>query len=374
MKKINSFLLIFTFLSSIFATNLNAMKRSADDAELAETTEETRASKEPRSFWHGLRTFLQKQNTDQTNHFDETNHPDETNHFDALPDELLVKILEDSNSTKEELINLSKVSRRFHQIALDLDNRATIHEYLRLLNSVINFDTTTNTLRLNYLHSNDRVKALLGFKFLIQLRTKSLYLKYSGIDPQTFCVEQYNALINFFKDLRFGNEVANLLETNILGYDAPSPFQQIDDIKYFFARTLEEYPQKINEHIVLNKNMYRSTTRKYSLLEIALTYYNGLDLIQMLVILGAKINNQSEYGDTPLHFTLKYHIHHLQEIAILLLNNNADFRIKNNRGETALELIARLNNPEIDKVLIPKLTWYEKQLFKFARFFKTRIR
>ncbi len=364
MKKINSFLLIFTFLSSIFATNLHSMKRSADDARTSEISEETRYSKQPRRFLHGLRTFLQKQNSDQTNHFDE------------LPNELLVKIFADSNPTKDELIKLSKVSKKFHNIALDkVFINPEIHEYETILNSVINFDTSTNTLNLNHLNSSDRVKALLGFKFLIQVRDKSLFFKASGIDSQLFCVAQYNALLRFLETLnndlnklRIDAELEiSVLEKSVLGIDAPYTI----NLANIYPGLTINLKQKNNILININNLAYGETplmiASKLYLININLI---NINLIKALLILGADVNTKSIWQNTLLHFALK---NNLPEIAILLLENNANFRIKNNIGETALELAARLNNSEINKVLIPKLTWYERQSFNFARFFKARV-
>ena len=362
MKKINSFLLIFTFFSSIFAANLNSMKRQTpDNPEVIETTEETnRYLKQPRRFLHGLRTFRKKQN------------PDQANHFDELPDEVLAKIFVDSNNSENALF---KVCKRFYGIRSNQTFiRLKIRKYKKLLNSVINFDSSTNTLNLTYINSDDRVKALLGFKFLIQLRTKSLFLKTLGINAQTFCIEQYNALLRFFenfndylKNLRIDEELKpSNLEKSILGIDAPYNVNLVSIYTYLTINLKQRNNILINvNNLACGETPLIIASKLYSI--------NGvnIDLIKMLLALGADINLKSTTQNTPLHFALK---NKLSEPAVLFLESNANFRIKNNIGETALELIARLNNPEIDKVLIPKLTWYEKQLFNFARFFKTRIR
>ena len=75
----------------------------------------------------------------------------------------------------------------------------------------------------------------------------------------------------------------------------------------------------------------------------------NLNLVSDLIVLGANVDWQDNYGWTALHYCGQYdHI----EIAKMLIDAGADVNIQHNNGSTALNVCAYKNRPEIANMLI----------------------
>ena len=75
----------------------------------------------------------------------------------------------------------------------------------------------------------------------------------------------------------------------------------------------------------------------------------NLNLVSDLIVLGANLDWQDDYGRTALHYCGQYD--HL-DIAKVLIDAGADVNIQQNDDSTALHWCAYHNHPEIAKMLI----------------------
>jgi ankyrin repeat protein len=75
----------------------------------------------------------------------------------------------------------------------------------------------------------------------------------------------------------------------------------------------------------------------------------NLNLVNDLIVLGANLDWQDEYGLTALHWCAKFN---RPEIARVLLDAGADMNMLNEDGMSALHLCARFDHPEIARMLI----------------------
>jgi ankyrin repeat protein len=75
----------------------------------------------------------------------------------------------------------------------------------------------------------------------------------------------------------------------------------------------------------------------------------NLNLVSDLIVLGANVDWQNEYGYTPLHWAAERN--NLQ-IARMLIDARADLNVQLYNGSTALHLATNRNNPEIARMLI----------------------
>ena len=65
------------------------------------------------------------------------------------------------------------------------------------------------------------------------------------------------------------------------------------------------------------------------------TMFNRTDVIKRLVDVGADVNRQNRYEDTPLHLAAR---HNNTEAVRLLLDNGADINLKNRTNKTPLDV------------------------------------
>ena len=65
------------------------------------------------------------------------------------------------------------------------------------------------------------------------------------------------------------------------------------------------------------------------------TMFNRTDVIKRLVDVGADVNRQNRYEDTPLHWAAR---HNNTEAVRLLLDNGADINLKNRTNKTPLDV------------------------------------
>ena len=75
----------------------------------------------------------------------------------------------------------------------------------------------------------------------------------------------------------------------------------------------------------------------------------NLNLVSDLILLGANLNWQDNYGRTALYVSAYWN---LPEITKMLIDAGADVNIQHNNGTTALHVYALKNRPEIAKMLI----------------------
>ena len=75
----------------------------------------------------------------------------------------------------------------------------------------------------------------------------------------------------------------------------------------------------------------------------------NLNLVSDLIVLGANLDWQDNYGWTALHICADWN---RLEITRMLLDAGADVNIQNNNGWTALHWCAYKNHPEIARMLI----------------------
>ncbi len=82
--------------------------------------------------------------------------------------------------------------------------------------------------------------------------------------------------------------------------------------------------------------------------------------VSLLVANKADVNLKNSYGDTPLHYLVKFNLSssELGKIARLLINAGADPLIKNNKGKTPID-IANMRNPKLGDDLAK---WHKEQL------------
>lgn len=83
---------------------------------------------------------------------------------------------------------------------------------------------------------------------------------------------------------------------------------------------------------------------------IKASMYGQVKAIDLLVSKGADVNHQDANGNTALHHLVKVTDRNVQEGLARLLDADADISLKNNKGETALD-IARKLNPSVLKNL-----------------------
>lgn len=93
--------------------------------------------------------------------------------------------------------------------------------------------------------------------------------------------------------------------------------------------------------------------------QTAIFYCQNVNLLHRLYLLGPSVNIINRYGDTPLHNIL-YDIKHTQsqelinnyvEVTISLIDYGADLNIKNNVGETAIQVLMKVNEPYRNEIL-----------------------
>ena len=75
----------------------------------------------------------------------------------------------------------------------------------------------------------------------------------------------------------------------------------------------------------------------------------NLDLVRDLIVLGANLDWQDDYGRTALHYCGQYD--HL-EIAKMLIDAGADVNIQHDRGWTPLHIFTFYNHSRIVKMLL----------------------
>ena len=75
----------------------------------------------------------------------------------------------------------------------------------------------------------------------------------------------------------------------------------------------------------------------------------NLDLVRDLIVLGANLDWQDDYGRTALHYCGQYD--HL-EIAKMLIEAGADVNIQHDRGWTPLHIFTFYNHSRIVKMLL----------------------
>ena len=75
----------------------------------------------------------------------------------------------------------------------------------------------------------------------------------------------------------------------------------------------------------------------------------NLNLVSDLIVLGANIDWQDNYGSTALHWCASYNH---PEIAKMLIDAGADVNMQDNYGSTALHLCAYWDHPKILRMLI----------------------
>ncbi|KAL7636590.1 UNVERIFIED_CONTAM: hypothetical protein RMT77_013367 [Armadillidium vulgare] len=76
---------------------------------------------------------------------------------------------------------------------------------------------------------------------------------------------------------------------------------------------------------------------------------NDLNMVKLLIGLGASVNQRDSNGESPLHITCE---HGYFTIAKLLLDNRADVQCKNKNGQTPIHLAAKMGRTDMVNVLI----------------------
>lgn len=91
----------------------------------------------------------------------------------------------------------------------------------------------------------------------------------------------------------------------------------------------------------------------------AIFYCRNVNLLHRLFLLGPSVNIINRYGDTPLHKILD-DIKHTQnrdlinnyvEVSISLIDYGADLNIRNKDGETAIQVLMKVNEPFRNEIL-----------------------
>jgi ankyrin repeat protein len=76
----------------------------------------------------------------------------------------------------------------------------------------------------------------------------------------------------------------------------------------------------------------------------------NLNLVSDLIVLGANVDWQDEYGRTALHYCGQYD--HLEIIAKMLIDAGADVNIQHSRGWTPLHIFTFYNHSRIVRMLL----------------------
>lgn len=102
--------------------------------------------------------------------------------------------------------------------------------------------------------------------------------------------------------------------------------------------------EKLFDKSILHKRYRQNQTLLY-----VASRYNNQKVAQILIQKGALLNAVAgEYQDTPLHTAIRYGYLNL---AVNLIKHNANFRIKDKYGETALAIAQRLDYTNIIELL-----------------------
>lgn len=101
----------------------------------------------------------------------------------------------------------------------------------------------------------------------------------------------------------------------------------------FAKRQIEVLDAKVNDE---DTTKYKNKPIHFAVIR----QYNALPFIKLLIENKADSNSQNAFGDTPLHYVVKYDIksHDRNAIAKFLIENGANPNIPNKKGETALDL------------------------------------
>ena len=89
--------------------------------------------------------------------------------------------------------------------------------------------------------------------------------------------------------------------------------------------------------------------------------YGHIDVVQILLDVGADCNKSDELGYTPLHYAAKYgHINVVQ----ILLDGGADFNKSDELGYTPLQMAEYKGNQDVVKMLKDRgaLQWFDNLL------------
>ena len=104
----------------------------------------------------------------------------------------------------------------------------------------------------------------------------------------------------------------------------------------------------VSDLILLGANVDWQDNYGWTALHICADW-NRLEITRMLLDAGADVNIQDNVGRTALHVSVR---HNHPEIARMLIDAGADVNIQNNNGWTALHWCAYKNHPEIARMLI----------------------
>jgi ankyrin repeat protein len=120
-----------------------------------------------------------------------------------------------------------------------------------------------------------------------------------------------------------------------------------------FARRQIEKGSQVNAK---DKTRFANTP-----LHFAVTRHAHMEpFVALLIANRADVNFKNSYGDTPLHYLVKFNLTSPErdKVARMLINAGADPLIKNNRGKTSIDL-AKIKNPSFSNDLSK---WHKEHL------------
>jgi len=197
-----------------------------------------------------------------------------------------------------------------------------------------------NNLGMTYLHLAVRIVDTAWVEYLMQTYGSMFDLTLKNREGLTAEEYAYNMLQtdmrNAIKNRRKIGTGDNVREVDVLGRNGLMLAVIRDDMP--FAERQIEYRADVNA---------KDATRfaNASLHFAVMRHYHMSPYVQLLVQKGANPNIKNNYGDTPLHYLLKYNIHSADRDAAAkaLIDAGADINASNKAGESVIALALTLS-------------------------------